>query len=101
MDFAPSVIDLAIFLATFPLNKKHSLTSDRDVYKLILAEYLKHVKLSDKEIRSIPTLIKATYAIYLIRANYEIVVNKDLSKQTKYWLEWARRGLDFSSLTNR
>ncbi len=82
MDYNASVLDLAIFLALFfPVG---SAVKCREMYGFVMGEYRNNRRLSEAELAAIPTLIKATYAIYLIAATYN---------KSPYWTEFARGGL--------
>ena len=82
MDYNASVLDLAIFLALFfPVN---SAEKCRKMYDFVLGKYNSIRKLTKEEAKSIPILIRATYAVYLIAANYN---------KSPYWIEFARKGL--------
>lgn len=93
LNFAPSAIDLAIFLAVFCFDP-YSVVENKRRYKLVVNEYTMRMPLSPLELLHLPTLIKATYAIYFISSNYALQVNNDDSSQTVKWLDYSRRGLE-------
>ncbi len=95
MDFNARVVDLAIFLALIAY-ELDSAQKDRETYKFILKEYQHHIQLNRYELQVLPTLIRATYLVYLIRSNFELIVNRDRSKQTSDWFYLARKGLIIS-----
>lgn len=77
------VFDLSIFLAWFCLgedtwNKKEEIVKD------MLEQYTKINSLSDTEIASIPLLIKASYAAYLLKTSVLIKFG-DTSEETRNW----------------
>lgn len=94
MDFNASVIDLAIFIAVFCLDLDFPLKKNKEIYQFVVKEYLKRNRLNASGIDSLLIFIKATYAIYIVGANYELVVHKDKSKQTLNWLAWGKKGLN-------
>lgn len=85
MDYNARIIDLAIFLILF---------CKKEQFNLVLNRYSKTHPLSEYELSSLPILMNGIFAIDVIRANYELVVNKDDSQQTKYWLQLGRKGLN-------
>jgi len=93
LNYAPSVIDLSVFLAVFCFSPS-SFVDNRKRYNIVVGEYGKEIPLSNIELRYLPTLIRATYATYLIASNYAYHVNNDRSNQTLKWLEYSRRGLE-------
>ncbi len=93
MDFNVAVIDLAIFLAAFCLNPSHSFNDNRLVYDLVLQEYLKTHPLSSMEIKTLPLLVRASYAAYAVTSNYLIVKDNDTSVQAKRFLSLGQNGL--------
>lgn len=96
MTFAPAAIDLAIFLAAFCFDL-HSVWKNRKTYNLVINKYQERTALNPVELLSLPILIKATYAIYLIASNYRHVAKNDGSGQTKKWLALSRKGLEMFS----
>jgi Ser/Thr protein kinase RdoA (MazF antagonist) len=97
VNFDSAAVDLAIFIAHFCLDPDSPAEENMRRYKLTVREYLKKNSLNPAELDSLPLLVKATYAIYAIRANYEIKAENDKSKQTKAWLGFGRNGLYISA----
>src|SRR6266516_3741018 len=75
VDFNAVIIDLAIFIAHFCFDVE-STHEVRDAYRLIVDEYIKYYELNQSELRSLPLLIKATYAMYLMTPRYLLAVEK-------------------------
>jgi Ser/Thr protein kinase RdoA (MazF antagonist) len=96
MDFSYPVIDLSIFIAHFCLDDEGTKTSiNLALYKHAVQSYVKERKLNDAELASIPTLVRATYAIYLIAANYSLQnPAHPNNSQTAAWIEFSKSGLD-------
>ncbi len=96
MDFNSAVIDLAIFIGLFCFDMDSSIRSNRGVYDMVVKEYTKTNSLNKNEIRFLPLLVKATYAIYTVQSSYRLFDKNDNSKQTKKWLVFGRKGLSLS-----
>ncbi len=90
LDYNYSILDLAIFLSQFGYG--NSLVKNKKIYKIVINEYMQSRELNEFELTALPDLIRATYAIYLISANYAIQ-SGDTSSQTLNWLKRSRRGL--------
>ncbi len=97
MDFNCRVIDLAIFLALFCFDAKSE--KNNNIFRMVIEQYEKTNKLSTREIKVLPFLIKATYAIYLLGSNYLIFCG-DKSRQTREWLDFGRRGIKTANIGN-
>lgn len=93
LDFNAAVIDLAIFLAAFCLNPALSLDQNRLIYNLVISGYLRTNSLSTLEMDTLPLLIKAAYASYLLAPNYLRVKKHYSSLQTRNFLSLGRNGL--------
>lgn len=93
LNYAPSVIDLSVFLAVFCFSP-NSPVDNRKRYNIVVSEYVREIHLSKIELHYLPTLIRATYATYLIASNYAYHVNNDRSNQTLKWMEYSHRGLE-------
>jgi len=78
LDFNARIVDVAIFLAQFCLDLKLNLEKNREIINLATGHYQKFHKLEKKELHSLPILIKATYAAYIIQSSY-LKINKWLS----------------------
>ena len=87
-----SIVDLAIFLALVCFDTEDEETCIRR-YQDILSDYLTVHQLSFNEIITLPLLIQATYAIYLLSSNFELKHNDNISKQSKDWYTSSRNSL--------
>lgn len=95
MQHSASIIDVAIFLGSFHFKNDQNIIFKKRALELVLREYEKIRKLTIKEKKVLPTLIKSTFAVYFIRLLYEKRVNKDNSSQTQSWLARSMYGLHY------
>jgi Ser/Thr protein kinase RdoA (MazF antagonist) len=87
MSYGPKIIDLSTFLAWFCLTP-NNYQNYQQIFNTVLEEYSKFHHLSDYEINTIPSLIKASYAAYFLKTS--ILTNQgDNSSETKEWLKTA------------
>lgn len=92
LDYNALVIDLAIFMAHFCFGLK-SVHETRNKCELIIKEYWKYHQMSQLELKSLPCLIRAVYAMFIINPLYLITALNDTSPQTRAWLKFGRDGL--------
>ena len=92
VDYNFIVFDIAIFIALFCTNPE-SREKLEETTDFVLKEYEKHNRLSNYEISSIPSLIRAVYAINCIAPSYLHYAKHDNSRQTVEWLKFARKGI--------
>ncbi len=95
MDFGYSVIDLSTFIAHFCSDLISSKPAiDYNLYQQAINTYIKLRALNHNEISAIPTLVRATYASYLVAANFALLKADDVSyAQTVAWIEFSKSGL--------
>lgn len=84
--------ELAVLACNLFFNP-NSITETENNLKVALEEYQKKIKLTDKELESLPLYIKFAHAMNLLSANFEKVVNKNDSDENEYWLNLGRSGL--------
>jgi len=78
-----------LFLAWFCLTP-NNYQNYQQIFNTVLEEYSKFHHLSDYEINTIPSLIKASYAAYFLKTS--ILTNQgDNSSETKEWLKLPLR----------
>lgn len=87
------VVDLAIAMSWFCLDVNNfSRESFWQKYSLFLETYKKYIKLSDYEIKVLPILICANYAMnYLLGKYYLEVIGEP---HAKYYADFGKRGID-------
>ncbi|MFH1590263.1 MAG: phosphotransferase [archaeon] len=94
-NYYPRIQEIAV-LACNLLFDSNSVTNSKNNLKMALEEYQKKIKLTDLELRHLPKYIQFAHAMHLLCANYEQIVNKNNSKENKYWLNQGRSGLEQS-----
>lgn len=87
----PSVVDLGIFYAQFGIHL--SLDLLRSIISESLKIYVTQSPLSSKEIASIPVMMRAHHAAYLMKTSYLIYGEHDASQQTHDWFNFSSQGL--------
>ncbi|MDP1722820.1 MAG: phosphotransferase [Candidatus Gottesmanbacteria bacterium] len=85
------VVDLGIFYAQFGIDLSMDLL--RSFISDSLKIYTKETPLSSKEIGSIPIMMRAHHAAYLIKTSYFIYKTHDTSRQTRDWFNFSSTGL--------
>ena len=90
-NYYPRVQEIAVISCNLLLDKNKDVTDQNT--ELLLKEYQKKIKLTERELEVLPTYTKLAHAMHVLRANYEDVVNNDHSEENKYWLNQGRTGL--------
>jgi Ser/Thr protein kinase RdoA (MazF antagonist) len=92
MNFSYSIIDLSIFIAHFCFDYiSQKPFFNLSLYNQTIETYSLYRNLSEAELAAIPILIQATYAIYLVAANYSLENSNDY--QSIAWVEFGKSGL--------
>ena len=91
-NYQPRIIELAVLFNDVFFDKDNVINTKK-YYDLILKEYQKYLSLTDYELKSLPILIRAGHAMHLLRANYEKVINKNISQENDYFLQLGEIGL--------
>jgi Ser/Thr protein kinase RdoA (MazF antagonist) len=88
------VIDLAIAMSHFCLDlDSFSPARFLDSYRTMLNEYLDYGELPIYEIKSLPLLVKASYAAYYVEGYFSYVIHEE--EHAMYWIDIGKRGLEF------
>lgn len=93
MNYAASILDMAIFLSQFTIDIKSSIDL-QNIVTLTTFEYRKTNPIPKKEFNHLPLFMSATYAAYLIAASYEINGKDNASTESLNWREFGRKGLE-------
>ena len=84
--------ELAVLACDILFDKDDAKKSKKNI-KEALAEYQKTIKLTTKELASLPIFIKLAHAMHVLNATYEKKVHHNKSKENEYFLELGRLGL--------
>jgi Ser/Thr protein kinase RdoA (MazF antagonist) len=68
--------------------------------KALLSEYQKTIRLSNDEMKKLPTYIRLAHGMHLLCAGYEKYKNGNNTKENEYFLNHGRTGLRQTSGTN-
>lgn len=103
LDFAvanyyPRIQELAVLLCDLFFNPKNPKSFPGN-YNLVLNEYQKYIQLTPNEIEKLPSYVKLAHAMHILLANYEKVVNGNISAENEYFLGMGRIGLKYISET--
>lgn len=102
MDYAPIVLELAIFIALFAINPWiDSPELAKEKYQVVIDEYQKYKKLNKYELSIIPILVLATYGANTLPARYEYEVKGNKTEETQYWIDIGVNGIKlFNKIPN-
>lgn len=97
LDFAvsnyyPRIVELASLIC-FNFFDPENPKSLKEAFNFTLETYQASLPLEKSELDALSIFIKASFAMYLIRANYEKVVNKRESEENEHWLRVGTLGL--------
>jgi Ser/Thr protein kinase RdoA (MazF antagonist) len=93
VNYAPRIVDLAVFLAGFCLNPDKSLEYNFQAYNTGLEEYKKNIELTPLEDSLIGTMTRATYALFHIAASHDKIIEKSKIEENDYWIKLGIAGL--------
>lgn len=91
MDYNASIIDMATCLANYTIDL--SPNQKRKRVEIFLESYQTIHQVSKQERAALPTLIRAQYALYIIRTNYYRVKLKDSTEQSSSLFSMGKRGI--------
>ena len=91
-NYYPRIQELAVLACDVLFSKDNKIESEQNL-KDALKEYQKAIKLTARELASLPTYVKLAHAMHILCATYEKKVNKNDSKENEYFLEIGRSGL--------
>lgn len=91
-NYYPRIQELAVLACDMLFNKDSKKESEENL-KNALKEYRKIIKLTPKELESLPTYIKLAHAMHVLGATFEKRVKNNNSAENDYFLEIGRAGL--------
>lgn len=91
-NYYPRIQELAV-LACDILFNQHDKSESEQNFKNALKEYQKTIKLTQKELESLPTYIKLAHAMHVLGATYEKKAKNNLSEENEYFLGIGRAGI--------
>jgi homoserine kinase type II len=91
-NYYPRIQELAVLACDILFDKDDAKKSKKNI-KEALAEYQKTIKLTPKELASLPLFIKLAHAMHVLNATYEKKVNHNKSKENEYFLKLGLSGL--------
>jgi len=91
-NYYPRIQEIAVLTCDILFNKDNKKESEQNL-KEALEEYQKTIKLSPREIESLPTYIKLAHAMHVLCATYEKKVNNNDTEENEYFLKIGKSGL--------
>ena len=91
-NYYPRIQELAVLACDILFNKDNKEESEQNL-KDALEEYQKTIRLTPREIESLPTYIKLAHAMHVLCATYEKKVRKNDSEENEYFLNIGKSGL--------
>jgi Ser/Thr protein kinase RdoA (MazF antagonist) len=91
-NYYPRIQELAVLACNMFFCENDKEKSEENL-KLALKEYQKNIKLTAKELKSLPVYIKFAHAMHILSANYQKIVKKNNSAENEYFLRQGRLGL--------
>lgn len=88
----PRIQELAVLACDVLFNKDNKKKSEQNL-KEALGEYQKMIKLTSRELASLPTYIKLAHTMHVLCATYEKKANNNNSKENEYFLDIGKSGL--------
>lgn len=95
-NYYPRIVELAVLLCDMLFDENNPL--EKENYQLAIEEYQKKIKLTDLELKTLPSFVKIAHAMHVIRGTYEREVNNNLSQENQYWINLGRIGLELAIL---
>lgn len=91
-NYYPRIQELAVLACDVLFNKDNKKESEQNL-KDALEEYQKIIKLTSRELASLPIYIKFAHAMHVLCATYEKKANNNNSKENEYFLNIGKSGL--------
>ncbi len=91
-NYYPRIQELAVLACDILFNPENKKESEQNL-KRALKEYQKIIKLTPRELSSLPTYIKLAHAMHILCATYEKKVKNNKSKENEYFLGIGKAGL--------
>ena len=90
-NYYPRIIELSVLYCFF-ININNFQKTEK-MFNIVMTEYQKTTKLTSMEIAELPFFLKLAHAMHILQANYQKVVENNISTENEYWLELGRKGL--------
>ena len=91
-NYYPRIQELAVLACDILFNKDDKKESEQSL-KDALEEYQKAIKLTPRELESLPTYIKLAHAMHVLGATYEKKAKNNDSEENEYFLNIGKHGL--------
>ena len=91
-NFQPRIVELAVLLCNLFFDDKNP-TDWKIKYDFVLNEYCKYIELVEEELKLLPLFLKVAHGIHVLNANYERVVNNNLTDENNHWYNIGKVGL--------
>jgi len=91
-NYYPRIQELAVLACNLFFNEDNKKESNKNM-EIVLEEYQKEIKLTEKELDSLEIYIKLAHAMHLLSGNFEKVKKNNNSYENEYWINQGRKGL--------
>jgi len=91
-NYCPRIQELAVLASDILFNKDNKEESEQNL-KDALEEYQKTIRLTPRELESLPDYIKLAHVMHVLRATYEKKVNDNNTEENEYFLSIGKSGL--------
>lgn len=91
-NYYPRIQELAVLACDFLFSRDSKKESEENL-KIALEKYQKTIKLTQRELESLPTYIELAHAMHVLRANYDKKVRNNNSEENNYFLNIGKSGL--------
>lgn len=93
INYSPRIVDLAIFLSNTCIDFDNP-KKTRILFNTAISTYDKENPLTDAEKQALLTLIRANYAMFLLRSS-DLLEQEPNNVEYVYWNQFAQKGLNF------
>lgn len=94
VDYNYSIVDFAIFNAFFCFDSKDNSSSPNRLVSIALNDYTRSKSFSEAEVKVLDTLIKSTWAAFLVASSSIFYAPKNSHPRISFWLNYSRRLLN-------
>lgn len=91
-DYHPRIQELAIMATALLFNPDNESETEEN-FNVALDEYQRHIRLTDRELKALPSYLTLSHAMFVIAPTYIREVMNNHSQETDYWYQRGKIGL--------